>query len=174
MLKAERVEKWMNHGLTLHGLTDSVTKLLGSAPESPINDIPWRMFEDYTEELARHIGEDNYASVLYDLNWFAWECDLGRKPMTAINGGHEIEVKDLKSFLVLLEISEKESGHGKETKKEVKIATKVLRSEWSELLGHFTMYTQIGDPLDEISFIDHMIKSGIRAPKIKRDSHDKK
>lgn len=98
-----KIEEWANHGLALHGLTSSIEKTFGSNPESPIHDIPWKIFSSYTKELSVSIGKDDHAAFLYDLEWFAWECDLGRKPMGAkLSNGKEVLVNGVEALVEIL------------------------------------------------------------------------
>lgn len=99
-----KIEEWVNHGLALHGLTESIEKTFGSNPESPIHDIPWKIFSSYTKILANSIcGGENFPAVIYDLEWFAWECDLGRKPMGAkLSNGKEVLVNGVDALVEIL------------------------------------------------------------------------
>lgn len=70
------VSLWMERGKQLHKTQDEISALLMAAPEAPLFKAAWDCFSGYTRNLAKNIGDQDGF-----LEWFAWECEFGKKPM---------------------------------------------------------------------------------------------
>lgn len=77
------VSLWVERGKELHRTQDATSATLMASPEAPLFKAAWECFVGYTKNLAEIIGDDDGW-----LEWFAWECELGQKPMemTFANG----------------------------------------------------------------------------------------
>ena len=81
------VEKWIETALNLDDKFGKLEKLLMAHPENPVRTAIWEMFSEYTKTLAKLLRTDTDETIGW-LEWFAWECDFGRKPkeMTFTDG----------------------------------------------------------------------------------------
>ena len=67
---------WVDRAKALHAAQYSLNTLLMASPEAPIFKAAWDMFTGYTKQLAEALGDEDGW-----MEWFAWECQLGEKPM---------------------------------------------------------------------------------------------
>lgn len=54
-----------------------------ASPENAIRTAIWDVFAEYTRTLAWQLSDDAEDAHGW-LEWFAWECDFGRKPIMMV------------------------------------------------------------------------------------------
>jgi hypothetical protein len=86
---ARLIEHWVQTARRVEDQFGLLDKTLPSHPESPFKSAMWGMFDAYTQTLAEILGDEDGW-----LEWFAWECDFGRKPM-------EMQFSDGETLLVV-------------------------------------------------------------------------
>lgn len=70
------VERWMEAARRIDDTFGKIEKAFMASPENEVRSAIWGMFGEYTKTVAALVGdEENW------LEWFAWECDFGKRPM---------------------------------------------------------------------------------------------
>jgi hypothetical protein len=87
------IERWIQAALRLHDTYGKLEKAFMASPENEIRAAIWGMFDEYTKVLAELLSDDTEDALGW-LEWFAWECDFGRKP-------HEMEFSDGETLMVV-------------------------------------------------------------------------
>ncbi len=77
------VERWMQAAIRVQDTFGRLEESLMASPENEIRAAIWDMFAQYTRTLAMQLGDDAEDAQGW-LEWFAWECDFGRKPMEMV------------------------------------------------------------------------------------------
>lgn len=71
------IQKWMDSAIRVQDTFGKIEAAFMASPENKIRGAIWSMFDEYTKTLAAMFDA---SSDPYDwLDWFAWECDFGRK-----------------------------------------------------------------------------------------------
>lgn len=87
MIKAEIVKhlkRWEEIYLDLEQQQTALSKVIGCDYESPFMSAINAVLVEYTELVAEKVGDkirDEYGYTW--LTWYAYECQMGRKPMEA-------------------------------------------------------------------------------------------
>ena len=69
------IQPWINRGKAVEAIVEDAKRLIGADPESPIIRELYGTFGALTKSTAERIGDQEGW-----LEWFAWECEFGRKP----------------------------------------------------------------------------------------------
>lgn len=73
------IERWIQSALRLDDTYGKLERAFMASPENEIRGAVWGMFDEYTQTLAELLSDDP-ADAQEWLEWYAWECDFGRKP----------------------------------------------------------------------------------------------
>lgn len=69
---------WHERTVELQRQWDAFAALTCAADDSPLADAIWRVHKEYTKAVADRVGDaDDW------LNWWHYECQLGRRPQNA-------------------------------------------------------------------------------------------
>ena len=77
------VERWVETAIRVQDTFGKIENAFMASPENEIRSAIWDMFGEYTRTLAAQLSEDAEDARGW-LEWFAWECDFGRKPMEMV------------------------------------------------------------------------------------------
>lgn len=91
------LQKWKAHHHALKTLNDDAKKVFDFAPESPFFDVPWRVFDAYTQALAVQIGDK-------DTFWMEWYCAENQMGANKHTAGYDGIVKPIESLDGLFEL----------------------------------------------------------------------
>lgn len=91
---------WKARHDTLGKLMGGITNVLGLEVESPLFEMMWGTFDDYTKTLAALLGDHSEW-----MGWFQSENEMGAKGMAAGYDGNLTPVKTLDELLDLIAIS---------------------------------------------------------------------
>jgi hypothetical protein len=80
---ARLVERWVETAIRVQDTFGKIENAFMASPENEIRSAIWDMFREYTWTLACQVGNDPPDAFGW-LEWFAWECDFGRKPMEMV------------------------------------------------------------------------------------------
>jgi hypothetical protein len=87
------LERWIETARRVDDSYGKIEDVFMASPENKIRSAIWGMFGEYTKVLAELISDDPEDAQGW-LEWFAWECDFGRKPK-------EMQFSDGESLLVV-------------------------------------------------------------------------
>lgn len=99
--KKERIDaalpilaEWEAHKRTLDAQFDVLRATLGATVEAPLPDAVWRLWDSYTDAVARDLGD-----VDQWLHWYSAENDMGRKGLEVRSlGGRRKTIKTLRDL----------------------------------------------------------------------------
>lgn len=77
------VERWLETAIRVQDTFGKIENAFMASPENEIRSAIWGMFSEYTRTLAAQLSDDAEDARGW-LEWFAWECDFGRKPMEMV------------------------------------------------------------------------------------------
>jgi hypothetical protein len=77
------VERWIETARRVDETFGRIEAAFMADPENEIRAAIWSMFAEYTRTLAAQLSDDAEDARGW-LEWFAWECDFGRKPMEMV------------------------------------------------------------------------------------------
>ena len=77
------VERWVQTAIRVQDTFGKIENAFMASPENGIRSAIWDMFGEYTRTLAEQLSDDAEDARGW-LEWFAWECDFGRKPMEMV------------------------------------------------------------------------------------------
>lgn len=77
------VERWVQTAIRVQDTLGKIENAFMASPENEISSAIWDMFGEYTRTLAAQLSDDAEDASGW-LEWFAWECDFGRKPMEMV------------------------------------------------------------------------------------------
>ena len=77
------VSRWVDTAIRVQDTFGKIEKAFMASPENEIRSAIWDMFGEYTQTLAAQLSDDTDDARGW-LEWFAWECDFGRKPMEMV------------------------------------------------------------------------------------------
>jgi hypothetical protein len=80
---ARLVERWLETAIRVQNTFGKIENAFMASPENEIRSAIWAMFGEYTRTLAAQLSDDAEDARGW-LEWFAWECDFGRKPMEMV------------------------------------------------------------------------------------------
>ena len=80
---ARLVERWVETAIRVQDTFGKIENAFMASPENKIRSAIWDMFGEYTRTLAAQLSDDAEDARGW-LEWFAWECDFGRKPMEMV------------------------------------------------------------------------------------------
>jgi hypothetical protein len=99
------LREWQKHHDALVSLMDGIEATIGLAPDGPMYDTVWKVFDAYTNTLAVEVGD--YCSWL---EWHYVENDMGAKAMEAGYDKKLCKIKTLVDLARLIEESRKRKG----------------------------------------------------------------
>lgn len=73
------IERWAQTAIRVQDTFGKIENALMASPENEIRTAIWDMFGEYTRTLAAQLSDDAEDARGW-LEWFAGECDFGRKP----------------------------------------------------------------------------------------------
>jgi hypothetical protein len=74
------IDRWVTAATRVQDTFGKIESAFMASPENEIRSAIWGMFNEYTRTLAAQLSDDAEDALGW-LEWFAWECDFGRKPM---------------------------------------------------------------------------------------------
>lgn len=77
------VSRWVDTAIRVQETFGKIENAFMASPENEIRSAIWDMFGEYTRTLAAQLSDDAEDARGW-LEWFAWECDFGRKPMEMV------------------------------------------------------------------------------------------
>jgi hypothetical protein len=77
------VSRWVDTAIRVQDTFGKIENAFMASPENEIRSAIWDMFGEYTRTLAAQLSDDAEDARGW-LEWFAWECDFGRKPMEMV------------------------------------------------------------------------------------------
>lgn len=77
------VSRWVDTAIRVQDTFGKIENAFMASPENEIRSAIWDMFGEYTRTLAAQLSDDAEDARGW-LEWFAWECDFGRKPMKMV------------------------------------------------------------------------------------------
>jgi hypothetical protein len=77
------VRIWVDTAIRVQDTFGKIENAFMASPENEIRSAIWDMFGEYTRTLAAQLSHDAEDARGW-LEWFAWECDFGRKPMEMV------------------------------------------------------------------------------------------
>ncbi len=77
------VERWVQTAIRVQDTFGKIENAFMASPENEIRSAIWEMFSEYTRTLAAQLSDDADDARGW-LEWFAWGCDFGRKPMEMV------------------------------------------------------------------------------------------
>jgi hypothetical protein len=77
------VSRWVDTAIRVQDTFGKIENAFMASPENEIRSAIWDMFGEYTKTLAAQLSDDAEDARGW-LEWFAWECDFGRKPMEMV------------------------------------------------------------------------------------------
>jgi len=77
------VSRWVDTAIMVQDTFGKIENAFMASPENEIHSSIWGMFGEYTRTLAAQLSDDAEDARGW-LEWFAWECDFGRKPMEMV------------------------------------------------------------------------------------------
>ena len=103
MSKEEKLQilaEWQKRYEALDAQLNLLTKSIGCIAGSPLHEAVFTMFEEYTKLIAQLVGDG-----LESLNWYCYECDMGKSPREAGIKGDMREIKTLNDLLWFIEVA---------------------------------------------------------------------
>lgn len=93
-----KLRAWQRLHADISKADDAMDALFGCAPESLMQGALWAGFDAYQSEIGSQVGD--FAGWL---DWFRFECDMGRKPMEAVSvAGRSIKVRTVSQLLTVI------------------------------------------------------------------------
>jgi hypothetical protein len=100
------VERWIETARRVDETFGRIEAAFMANPENEIRSAIWSMFGEYTRTLAAIISDDAENARGW-LEWFAWECDFGRKPMEMVfSDGETLLVVGASDLLAAIQTDE--------------------------------------------------------------------
>jgi hypothetical protein len=100
------VERWIETARRVDETFGRIEAVFMANPENEIRAAIWSMFAEYTRTLASIISDDAEDARGW-LEWFAWECDFGRKPMEMVfSDGETLLVVGASDLLAAIQTDE--------------------------------------------------------------------
>lgn len=100
------VERWIETARRVDETFGRIEAAFMANPENEIRSAIWSMFGEYTRTLAAIISDDAEDARGW-LEWFAWECDFGRKPMEMVfSDGETLLVVGASDLLAAIQTDE--------------------------------------------------------------------
>jgi hypothetical protein len=100
------VERWIDTARRVDETFGRIEAAFMANPENEIRAAIWNMFGEYTRTLATIISDDAEDARGW-LEWFAWECDFGRKPMEMVfSDGETLLVVGASDLLAAIQTDE--------------------------------------------------------------------
>lgn len=81
---------WAKHHAAVSAMMDGVKQHIGLDPDRAMFVTVWSVFGAYTDTLACEIGDSEGW-----LDWYRFECEMGKKSKAAFFGTNSIKVKTL-------------------------------------------------------------------------------
>lgn len=78
--KIQLIDRWIKASIRMLENMEVITDAIKAQPESPLFNEPRLLLDAYTECLADALEIKNNDALDW-LDYFAYECDYGRKPM---------------------------------------------------------------------------------------------
>jgi hypothetical protein len=88
-MKTLLIQKWIDAAIRVQDTFGKIENAFMASPENEIGSAIWDMFSEYTRTLAAQLSDDAEDARGW-LEWFAWECDFGRKPMEMVFANGEV------------------------------------------------------------------------------------
>ena len=96
-----RLEVWQSIHIEFMTSYDAFHDLTGALPDCELFNSVFRLLDAHTDSVSEVVGDhDEY------LDWFAYDCEMGKKPKTVIlKGGKKLKVATIKQLARLIELS---------------------------------------------------------------------
>jgi hypothetical protein len=101
-MKTLLIQKWIDAAIRVQDTFGKIENAFMASPENEIRSSIWSMFSEYTRVLAEQLSEDDAEDARGWLEWFAWECDFGRKPKMAFVNGEALLVVGASDLLAAI------------------------------------------------------------------------
>jgi hypothetical protein len=93
----ETLEAWSDRYHALHNQLDALKSVLRFAPEAPLINEIYETWSAYNRAISALVG-DKYEW----LDWFEFECKMGKQTMSYFKDGEEFEVKTIQDLAKLI------------------------------------------------------------------------
>ena len=94
-----RLTEWAGHQARVSAAYRAFADLTGAAPESAFMGPMFALCEAYTKAIGEIVGDD----VAYWLDWYEYECDMGKSPKdVGFPDGRQITVATLADLAKLI------------------------------------------------------------------------
>jgi len=100
------VSSWVDTAIRVQDTFGKIEDAFMASPENEIRSSIWGMFGEYTKTLAAQLSDDAEDASGW-LEWFAWECDFGRKPMEMVFAdGEKLMVNGVSDLIAAIRTDE--------------------------------------------------------------------
>ena len=101
------VQRWVDTAIRVQDTFGRIENAFMASPENEITSSIWGMFGEYTKTLAAQLSDDAEDARGW-LEWFAWECNFGRKSMEMVFAdGETLLVNGVSDLLAAIRTDEK-------------------------------------------------------------------
>lgn len=87
----EKLDEWKRHHDAMMGAFDSLNKMTGATPDCELMRPMFLVWTAYTASVSELIGDQDGW-----LDWYQFDCDMGKKSKKSYFNGKEIQVSTLR------------------------------------------------------------------------------